>query len=188
MTNDASFEGAISPGAAHSTSRDENSAVNSAFLDGLRNAHAMELEAAQLLQRQIERSGDFPELQERLKSHLAETRRHEERLDKIFRSKGQSSSSFKDATMSIMGNLAAAAHMPASDEILKNAFASVAFENFEAAAYTSLITLAELEGASEAAGLLRQTLAEEQAMADWLARRIDGVTRRYIELAGRAAA
>ena len=44
-------------------------------------------------------------------------------------SMGDSASSRKDAALALFGNMAAAAHMPAKDEVLKNSFASVAFEN-----------------------------------------------------------
>ncbi len=45
--------------------------------------------------------------------------------------------------MGLMGNMAALAHAPAQDEILKNTFANHAFENYEIAVYDSLIAIAE---------------------------------------------
>jgi ferritin-like metal-binding protein YciE len=89
----------------------------------------------------------------------------------------------KDAAMAIFGNMAAAAHMPASDKVLKNSFASFAFENYETAAYKSLIEIAHLAGATDAAAALRQSSEEEQAMADWLDGRLDSVTRQYVSQA-----
>ena len=88
--------------------------------------------------------------------------------------------------MAIFGNMAAAAHMPASDKVLKNSFASFAFENYETAAYKSLIEIAQLAGATDAAAALRQSCEEEQAMADWLDGRLDSVTRQYVSLLYRA--
>jgi ferritin-like metal-binding protein YciE len=85
--------------------------------------------------------------------------------------------------MSLFGNLAAAAHMPAGDEVLKNSFASFAFENYETAAYKSLVEVAQLAGATAAAALLRQSCEEEKAMADWLDARLDSVTRQYVSRA-----
>ena len=41
----------------------------------------------------------------------------------------------------MMANLQAMAHSTADDEILKNTFANNAFENFQIAAYKSLIAL-----------------------------------------------
>lgn len=90
--------------------------------------------------------------------------------------------------MSLFGNLAAAAHMPADDEVLKNSLASFAFENYETAAYKSLIAIAERAGASEAIAPLRQSCQEEEAMASWLASQLEPVTRRYIDRSTQQAA
>jgi ferritin-like metal-binding protein YciE len=43
------------------------------LVDGLRNAHAMETQPRELMERQSERTDDFPELQQRLRQHLQET-------------------------------------------------------------------------------------------------------------------
>ena len=51
---------------------------------------------------------------------------------------------------------------------MKNSFANFAFENFEAASYTSLIALAEAGTFIRATSLLRTSLTEEQAMAAWI--------------------
>jgi ferritin-like metal-binding protein YciE len=81
-----------------------------------------------------------------------------------------------------MGNVAAALHAPATDEVLKNTFANFAFEHQEIAAYTSLIAMAEAVGDTQAVPLLRQSLGEEQAMADWIEKQIVPTTTRFIEL------
>jgi ferritin-like metal-binding protein YciE len=159
---------------------DARDTVQSLFATGLRNAHAMEAQAKQLLNRQIERFGDYPELKSRLQQHLEETDRQQERLDQILESMSEPASTLKDAAMSLFGNLAAAAHMPAGDEVLKDSFASAAFENYEIAAYKSLIDLAQFAGATEAVPLLRRSCEEEQAMADWLSSRLHNVTRQFV--------
>jgi ferritin-like metal-binding protein YciE len=43
------------------------------FLVGLRNAHAMEVQARELMERQSERLSDYPEVQARAQTHLRET-------------------------------------------------------------------------------------------------------------------
>ncbi|WP_237938942.1 DUF892 family protein, partial [Acetobacter senegalensis] len=70
--------------------------------------------------------------------------------------------------MTISGNLAAIGHTFAADEIIKNSLANFAFENFEAATYKSLITIAEEGGFTDAIPLLQQTLQEELAMVVFL--------------------
>jgi ferritin-like metal-binding protein YciE len=81
-----------------------------------------------------------------------------------------------------MGNVAAAVHVPASDEVLKNTFANFAFEHQEIAAYTSLIAMAESLGDSTAVPLLRQSLAEEERMAEWIGGQIVPTTQRFMQL------
>jgi ferritin-like metal-binding protein YciE len=137
----------------------------------------METQAEQLLKRQIERLDDYPDLKARLASHLDETYAQQKRIDDILSGLGETGSFLKDTAMSLFGNLAAAAHMPADDEVLKNSLASFAFENYETAAYKSLIAIAERAGVSEAIPPLRQSCQEEEAMASWLASQLEPVTR-----------
>lgn len=166
----------------------QNGALDSIFVSGLRNAHAMEVQAEALLQRQIERLDDYPDLKGRMQSHLQETRTQQSRLDRLLSQMGENASTLKDTAMSFMGNMAAAAHMPAQDEVLKNSFASFAFENYETAAYKSLIAVAEQAGLQGAIAPLTQSCQEEEAMANFLASNVDSVTRRYIELTARSGA
>jgi hypothetical protein len=45
------------------------------FVTGLRDAHAMETQARELMERQSERLTDYPDVQARMKEHLGETGR-----------------------------------------------------------------------------------------------------------------
>lgn len=64
-------------------------------------------------------------------------------------------------------------------------FANLAFENYEIAAYTSLIALGEANGANGALSPLKLTLKEEQDMAKWVAGHLCGIT---LHLPGAACA
>ena len=64
--------------------------------------------------------------------------------------------------------MAAMGHAAASDEVLKNSFANLAFENFENAAYISLLTTAKLCGESDAIQVVERGLDEERRMANGL--------------------
>ncbi len=152
------------------------------FIVGLRNAHALESQAIELMQRQVERLRNYPEVEARMRQHIEETRMQVQRLDQILSSLGTSASSLKDAFMSFMGNLMALAHTPAGDEIIKNTFANFAFENYEIASYRSLIAMAEATGQRDSVGLLQQTLREEESMASWLAEHLRDVTLKYLSL------
>jgi ferritin-like metal-binding protein YciE len=158
------------------------------FLTGLRNAHAMETQARELMERQSERLTGYPEVQARMKTHLRETEGQLKRLDQCLSSLGESASAIKDTAQSVMGNMMAMAHSVAGDEILKNTFANNAFENFEIAAYKSLLALCGPAGADSAKPLLEQSLKEEEAMAAWVDQNVEKVTLAYLNREQRAAA
>jgi ferritin-like metal-binding protein YciE len=152
------------------------------FVVGLRDAHAVEHQALALINRQLDRLESYPEVAARLRQHKTETDGQIERLDTILASLNESPSAVKDTALSLAGNMAALGHMIAGDEILKNSFASFAFENFEAASYMGLITMAEAGGHNSAIPLLQQTLDEELAMAGWLRDNLPAVTMQFLEL------
>ena len=86
---------------------DENTSI---FLTGLRNAHALETEAVQIIERQLDRLTSYPEMKQRIHMHLEETRNQQRRLEEILSSHGDSPSTFKEAALGFMGNVAALAH------------------------------------------------------------------------------
>lgn len=153
------------------------------FVDGLRNAHAMEKQALSIMQPQLNRLQHYPAVSALLDNHIRETEGQIERLDEILASMDTSASGLKDMGLSLSGSMAAISHTLAGDEILKNSFANHAFENFEIAAYMSLITTAELAGATSSISGLQQSLDEEQRMAAAIAESLDEVTRCYVQLA-----
>jgi ferritin-like metal-binding protein YciE len=131
---------------------DMGSKARDIFIVGLRNAHAMETQAQELMERQSERLTDYPEVRARVQAHLRETEGQLNRIEQCLSSFGDSPSTIKDTTQSLMGNLMAVGHSMAGDEILKNTFANDAFEHYEIAAYKSLLTLCEPAGADNARG------------------------------------
>jgi ferritin-like metal-binding protein YciE len=158
------------------------SAIQSVFITGLKNAHALEKQALGIMHRQIDRLEQYPEMADKLRQHSAETEEQVKRLDSILMEHGESASGLKDAALNMAGNMAAIGHAAAGDEILKNTYANHAFENFEIASYRSLIVMAETGGFVSAIPLLQTTLREEEAMAAWVADSIPMVTRRFLEL------
>jgi ferritin-like metal-binding protein YciE len=157
-------------------------AVRETFIAGLRNAHALENQALSIMKRQLERLESYPQVAARLRQHIAETEGQQDRVARILESLGESSSGLKDMAMSFTGTMAALNHAMAEDEIIKNSLANYAFENFEAASYISLITMAEEGGFHDAILLLQQNLEEEEAMAAWAKEGLPEITRRYLTL------
>ncbi|PWS38394.1 hypothetical protein DFH01_03655 [Falsiroseomonas bella] len=163
--------------------------IRDIYIAGLKDAHALEAQAIQLCQRQVERLENYPELRERLREHVEESRRQQQRIDRILNALGTSPSTLKDIGTTIMGNMAAMGHAIAQDEVVKNSFANYAFEHYEIATYRALQTMADAAGDSAAQPLLQESLQEEQRMAEWIAQNLEPTIRRYMqrEAAGQTA-
>ena len=151
-------------------------------LTGLRNAHAMENQALAIMKPQVSRIENYPEVARKLEQHIAETEGQIERLERVLDAHGENKSALKDMALSFGGTMAAMGHTVAPDEIVKNSFANFAFENYEIAAYKSLLALADAAGDTEAVGLLQSNLEEEEEMARWLEQNIEAVTLQYASL------
>jgi ferritin-like metal-binding protein YciE len=161
-------------GAASDTARE-------IFVVGLRNTHGLETQALQIMNRQVERLENYPEVEQSLRRHIQETEGQRQRLEEVMNQLGETPSAIKEAAMGFMGNVAAAVHAPADDEIIKNMLANHGFENYEIAAYKSLLIMAEAANFTNVSGF-QQSLREEQAMAQAVADMIEPVTRKYIQL------
>lgn len=158
----------------------QNTEIRDIFVNGLKNAHAMESQAISIMKSQVSRIENYPEIAQRLEIHVRETQGQLERLATILESLGEGNSTLKDTALSLTGSLAALGHVIAVDEILKNSFANFAFENYEIAAYQSLITVGARGGYSTAVETLRKSLAEEIDMARWLDENLEKVTLKYV--------
>lgn len=173
---------ATRPAASTERTRTMTDAAYDVFIDGLRNAHAMEKQALSIMQPQLKRLEHYPQVSALLDRHIRETEGQIQRLDQIFESVNETSSGLKDTMLSLSGSMAALTHSMASDEILKNSLANFAFEHFEIAAYTALITAAEQANVPQAVALLKQNLDEERAMAADIYDGLPDVVRQYIAL------
>ena len=160
----------------------ETTTARDVFITGLRNAHAMENPALAIMRPQVSRLEHYADVKARLQEHITETEGQLHRLDKLLHDAGTSASALKDAVLSAFGTMAALGHLPARDEILKNAFANHAFENYEIAAYTSLIAAARACGDTAAVPLLEENLQQEVRMAEWIRDHLQPVTDSYIRL------
>ena len=164
-----------------------NDTARELFITGLQNAHAMENQAHEILERQVERMEQYPELRTKLREHLRETKEQLKRLDKCLEDLDSSPSTIKDTMMAFGSNIAAMGHAMAGDEVLKTTFASNALENYEIAAYKSLIAMAEKSGIRMKT-ILQESLREEERMADWLTKNVEKITSEYIRKEEKAAA
>ena len=159
------------------------------YVTALQNTHAMELQALQIMERQIERIQNYPEVAQALRNHVAETHIQRDRLEEALKAVGETPSALKEGVLGLVGNMAALAHTPATDEIIKNGLANRAFENYEAAAYQALLVFTQAAGESRFLSAFQTSLDEEIAMAQRVADMMPAVTQRYIDLTlqGRSA-
>lgn len=156
--------------------------TRSVFIVGLRNAHAMENQALSIMKPQLGRIENYPEVARKLDQHITETQGQIRRIEEILAGLDEDHSTLKDMALSFTGSMAALGHTVAGDEILKDSFANFAFENFEIAAYKSLLAVAEAGGFMSAIAGLKANLGEEKAMAEWLDAHVTQLTEKFLSL------
>jgi ferritin-like metal-binding protein YciE len=146
----------------------------------------MENQAHEILERQVERMDDYPELRERLHQHLVETKEQLARLEACLDELGSSPSTIKDAVLAFGSNVAAMGHAMAGDEVLKNTFANSGLEAYEVAAYKSLIAIAQV-AETRMKNVLGESLQEEERMLAWIDKHVEQITLEYVNNAERPA-
>lgn len=148
----------------------------------LRDAHSMEVGTLDDLRRLASRIESYPQLKARIEQHIRESEGQERRLKELLESMGESTSALKETATKLAGNVQALVGTFFSDEMLKNAIATYAFEHFEIGNYRALITTAEQAGETRAVSVLQQNLREEEEMARWLEQHLPEITRQYLQL------
>ena len=154
--------------------------MNERLNQWLRDAHAMEQQAEQMLQAHARRIENYPELSQRIEQHLAETRTQRQRLEVLLQKRGTSASGMKDIAAQFTAIMQAVGGMAASDEVMKGVLAHYAFEHFEIASYRILAAGAEAAGDMETARVAEEICREEEAMASWLKDHIPQITQSYL--------
>jgi ferritin-like metal-binding protein YciE len=152
------------------------------YISALQNTLALEKQSEQMMERQLERYERYPEMIQVLRQHHQETEQQIQRLEQILHSHGADRSLLKDTATQLAGNLGALFHSAASDEILKNLYTNHGLENYEVAAYRSLIVIAQAAADTQNIPALQQSLREEENAARLVGEQIEAVTRRYLQL------
>ena len=116
----------------------------------LRDAHAMEEQAETMLNGQLSRIENYPELAER-RRHIEETNAQAARLKTVLDGFDEGSSMMKDASGKLMAMAQSISGIFAGDEVMKGSLASYTFEHIEIASYTILVAAAEAQGEAEVA-------------------------------------
>jgi ferritin-like metal-binding protein YciE len=154
--------------------------INETLDQWLRDAHAMEEQAEEMLKAQAQRIEHYPELKARIEQHIGETRSQRERLEVCLEGRGTTTSGMKDTAGKFTAMMQGMAGMFAGDEVVKGSMASYAFEHGEIAAYRVLAAAARAAGDEKTAQLCDAICREEEEMAQWLAEHLDEVSTAYL--------
>lgn len=151
------------------------------LLEWLRDAHAMEEQAEQILSTQVKRLQNYPDLEKKIEHHLQETRRHAERVQGCIERQGGSKSLVKDMTGKLVAVGQGLSGLFVGDEVVKASLADYTFEHMEIAAYKTIIAAADAVGDSETKRVCQEILREEEAMAGWLSQTLPSLTAQYLK-------
>jgi len=154
--------------------------VEETLLDWLRDAHAMEQQAEQMLSGMAQRIENYPQLKAQVERHIEETRAHANLVQQCIDRRGSSTSAVKDVAGKLTGLGQALSGLFVSDEIVKGALAGYSFEHMEIASYGILIAAAEEAGDMETKRVCEGILQQEKAMASWLEQHLPELTREFL--------
>ena len=138
----------------------------------LNDAYGMENALVQVLQNHVKDAQDHPQMHAKIQEHLDKTRQHAALVKGCIERRGGSPSAVKTGMANLVGVMQGMATGMAEDELVKNGIADYAAENFEIASYQALITAAHELGDDQTGQVCQQILADEQDMANWLARHL----------------
>jgi ferritin-like metal-binding protein YciE len=138
----------------------------------LSDAHAIEAQAIQLLERGPKIAGD-PELARLYAEHLEESREHQRLVEERLEARGGSPSKLKDAAMRLGGLNWGLFFAAQPDTPGKLAAFAYAFEFLEVGGYEQLKRVAQRAGDPETQQLAERILDDERAMAGRLADSFD---------------
>ncbi|MFW6076850.1 MAG: ferritin-like domain-containing protein [Hyphomicrobiales bacterium] len=151
------------------------------FMSWLRDAHAMEEQAEQMLSSLARRLDNYPELKTQVERHLEVTRKQEERLRGCIDRRKGAPSTIKGTMARMLGVAQGLSGLFVGDEVVKGVLASYTFEHMEIASYKILIAAAEKVGDTETKTVLEEILREEEEMAKWLETHFAAVTQQYLD-------
>jgi ferritin-like metal-binding protein YciE len=139
--------------------------IEKLFVEELKDLYSAENQITKALPK-MAKASTSNELRTAFENHLQETRRHVERLEKIFEALGHSPKGKScDGMKGLLQEGSEVLEKTEEGEVRDAAMISAAqrVEHYEMAAYGSVRTYAELLGQNEAAKLLDETLKEEKA-------------------------
>ena len=150
------------------------------LMQWLRDAHAMEKQAIESVENQVDRLKNYPELRNWAQEHVDTAGRHRELIRECIERRGGSTSTVKDVTMNLVGKFQAFTGVVAADEVLKNVIADYSFKHYQIACFKSLIAAAEEAADQDTKQACEGMLVADQKLADRLLPYISQVTNEYM--------
>ena len=150
------------------------------YLNGLRNQHAVEMQAVGTLQNEMPRMEAYLDLYAKMKADHERSVTQAARLDDLLAKHGSSKSVLKQAVTGAVATVAGFIHVGADDEVLKNVLAAIGFKAYEISSYKVLLALADAAGAGDDKSVLEHSMKEEQEMGDWLGSNLPTIVQAYL--------
>lgn len=154
--------------------------IKSTILDWLRDAHAMEQQAENMLSGFADRLEHYPELKSRIESHAQVSVAQQDALEDCINRAGGKTSALKDLGGKAMGLGQAISGLMVSDEVVKGAMSIYVFTQMEVVSYNVLATAAKRAGDLHTLAICNQHLTEEVTLAEWLQNHIPGITEEFL--------
>jgi ferritin-like metal-binding protein YciE len=142
------------------------------LVDYIEDAYAMEHQIVEVLQKQVNQTKDFPNVQTRIREHLAATEQHQQRMESRLKAYNKTPSGLKSAISNLMGNIAGMLAGARSDALAMTARDDYMIEHMEIASYALLITIARAAGDEETVRACELNLRDEIEMQSWLAQHL----------------
>jgi ferritin-like metal-binding protein YciE len=146
----------------------------------LKDAHAMEQSAINILEKQSDRLQHYPRIEAKVKEHLEVTRRQAELVKSCLEHYNADTSAMKDLMGRFSGMVNALGSSTSGDEVVKAQMADYAFEHLEIASYRILIAAAKHVGDLQTQRVCEEILSQEEEMARWLGQELEGMTQEYL--------
>ena len=157
--------------------------LNDQLVKYLADAHAIEQQAIQLLEKGPQIGGE-PELERLYREHLEETREHRRLVNERLEAHGASPSRLQDAAMRMGGLNWGMFFLGQPDTPGKLAAFAYAFEGLEIGGYELLRRVAQRAGDQETVGTVAGILQQERTMAESLAGAFDRAAEASLEAQG----
>jgi ferritin-like metal-binding protein YciE/nucleoside-diphosphate-sugar epimerase len=142
----------------------EGEELDAVLCSYLRDAHALEVQAIELLESAADRVED-EQLEQGFREHLEQTRGHQKLIDDLLTARGARPALFKDAALKAGGLNLAGFFGAQPDSTTKLAGFVFAFEHLEVAAYELLERIAARADDEDVVAVAEKILAEERQAA-----------------------